>query len=63
MRLFIHQRCIVPGVYMNGSLVGPNEYGIKNFGGGEAPRQLLLEFDEKRSRETAIKTISFEAAR
>lgn len=58
-----HQRCIVPGVYMNGSLVGPNEYGIKNFGGGEAPRQLLLEFDEKRSRETAIKTISFEATR
>ena len=55
-----HQRCIVPGVYMNGSLVGPNEYGIKNFGGGEAPKQLLLEFDEKRSRETAVKTVSFE---
>lgn len=58
-----HQRCIVPKVYMNGSLVGPNEYGRKNFGGGEAPRQLLLEFDEKRRRETAVKTISFEAAR
>ncbi len=58
-----HQRAIVPKVYMNGSLVGPNEYGLKNFGGGEAPKQLLLEFDEKRGRETAIKTISFEAVR
>ncbi len=58
-----HQRCIVPKVYMNGSLVGPNEYSLKNFGGGEAPRQLLLEFDEKRCRETAIKTISFEPVR
>jgi hypothetical protein len=56
-----HQRCIVPGVYMNGSLVGPNEYGIKNFGGGEAPKQLILTFDTKRSRETDVSTISFES--
>ncbi len=55
-----HQRAIVPNVYMNGSLVGPNEYGVKNFGGGEAPKQLLLTFDEKRSRETDVSTISFE---
>lgn len=56
-----HQRSIVPSVYMNGSLVGPNEYGIKNFGGGEAPKQIILEFDEKRCRETAVKTVSFES--
>lgn len=58
-----HQRCIVPGVYMNGSLVGPNEYGVKNFGGGEAPKQLILTFDTKRSRETDVSTVSFEATR
>lgn len=56
-----HQRSIVPGVYMNGSLIGPNEYGLKNFGGGEPAKQLLITFDEKRSRETDVSTISFEA--
>jgi hypothetical protein len=55
-----HQRCIVPGVYMNGSLCGPNEYSVKNFGGGEPPKQLLLTFDEARGRETDVSTVSFE---
>ena len=55
-----HQRAIVPTVYMNGSLVGPNEYGVKNFGGGEQAKQLLLTFDETMSRETDVSTISFE---
>lgn len=55
-----HQRSIVPGLYMNGSLIGANEYGVKNYGGGEPPKQVIIEFDEKRQRETAIKTISFE---
>lgn len=56
-----HQRSVVPGVYMNGSLIGPNEYGLKNFGGGEPAKQLLITFDEKRRRETDVSTISFEA--
>ena len=55
-----HQRSIVPALYMNGSLIGNNEHGIKNYGGGDPPKQVIVEFDEKRSRETAIKTISFE---
>lgn len=55
-----HSRCIVPDVYMNGSLIGPNQYGLKNFGGGEPARQLLLEFDERYGRETCIKNLSFE---
>ena len=55
-----HQRSIVPGLYMNGSLIGANQYGVKNYGGGEPPKQVIIEFDTKRSRETAIKTISFE---
>lgn len=49
-----HQLCVVEGVFMNGSLVGPNEYGMKNFGGGQLPKQMLLNFDEKRSRLTDI---------
>lgn len=57
-----HQRCIVPSVYMNGSLVGPNEYSVKNFGGGEPPKQILLTFDEKRSREAYVSTVSFEGS-
>lgn len=55
-----HQRAIVPSVYMNGSLIGPNEYGVKNFGGGDPAKQLLLTFDETRERETDVSTISFE---
>lgn len=55
-----HQRAIVPSVYMNGSLIGPNEYGVKNFGGGDRAKQLLLTFDETRERETDVSTISFE---
>lgn len=57
-----HQTCIVPGVFMNGSLIGANEYGLKNFGGGEAPKQLLLTFDTKRERLTDIACVSFETA-
>ncbi len=47
-----HQCCVVPGIFMNGSVIGTNEYGVKNFGGGESPKQLLLTWDEKRGRLT-----------
>lgn len=49
-----HQACAVPGVYMNGSIVGPNPHGRKNYGGGQRPTQLLLTVDEKRSRVTDV---------
>lgn len=55
-----HQRSIVPGLYMNGALIGANEYGVKNYGGGEPPKQVIIEFDEKRGRETAVKTVAFD---
>ena len=57
-----HQACVVPSIFMNGALIGQNEYGLKNFGGGEAPSQLLITFDEKRSRLTDVAYISFEEA-
>lgn len=48
-----HQLNVVQSrIFMNGSAVGTNEYGVKNFGGGEPPRQLLLTWDEKRGRLT-----------
>lgn len=44
-----HQaNCMVDlGLFMNGSLIGRNEWGIKSFGGGSDPTQVLLTFSEK----------------
>lgn len=41
-------------VFINGSLIGTNEFGLKNFGGGETPKQLLLTFDEAKGRITDV---------
>jgi hypothetical protein len=41
-------------VLVNGSLVGMNEYGAKNYGGGAKPCQLLATFDSDRSRLTSV---------
>lgn len=44
-----HQACVVPGVFMNGSVKGKDEYSKKRFGSGQEPTQLLLTFlPEKR---------------
>jgi hypothetical protein len=40
------------GIYMNGALKGTDEWVLKNFGSGSPPCQLILTFDEKRSRLT-----------
>lgn len=45
-------------VFINGSLIGTNEFGLKNFGGGEAPKQLLLTFNEAKSRITDVSFIT-----
>lgn len=45
-------------VFINGSLIGTNEHGLKNYGGGEAPKQLLLTFDERKSRITDVSFIT-----
>lgn len=46
------------GLFGNGALKGTDEYSLKAFGGGSKPSQLLLEFDEKRSRLAAAKMIT-----
>lgn len=54
-----HQANAVSGpIFMNGSLIGPNEYGLKNFGSGERPTQLLLTFDNDRRRLTDVSYIT-----
>lgn len=48
-----HQPNIIQGnLFGNGSLMGLNEYGLKNFGGGAAPAQLLLTFNREKRRLT-----------
>ncbi len=37
-----HQANVVADVFMNGALVGTNTHGLKNFGGGQRPKQLLI---------------------
>lgn len=55
-----HDPNVVQGgrIIMNGSLKGPDEWVLKNFGSGTEPTQLLLTFDEKRSRMTDVKYIT-----
>lgn len=49
------------GIFMNGSLKGVDEWCLKNFGGGAKPTQLLLTYDERRSRLTDVKLITPDA--
>lgn len=48
-----HQANLVQScIAMNGSVIGLNEYGLKNFGSGEKPTQLLLTFQPGKRRLT-----------
>lgn len=53
-----HQACVVPGIFMNGSVIGLGEYGLKNFGSGEKPTQLLLTFQPDKKRLTDVSYIN-----
>jgi hypothetical protein len=55
-----HSAGVVLGgeVIMNGSLIGLNEYGLKNFGSGQAPTQLLITHDEVNHRMTDVSYIT-----
>lgn len=55
-----HQANVVRGgrIIGNGSLKGTDEWCQKKFGGGDRPTQLLLTFDEKRSRMTSVDYIT-----
>lgn len=55
-----HQANVVwnGAIFMNGSLVGVNEYGLKNFGSGSPPCQLLMTWDLDRCRLTDVSYIT-----
>ena len=55
-----HQSNVVRGGRLlgNGALKGTDEWCQKRFGGGDKPTQLLLTFDEKRSRMTSVDYIT-----
>lgn len=54
-----HQANLVQGsIAMNGSVIGLNEYGLKNFGSGEKPTQLLLTFLPEKRRLTDVSFIT-----
>jgi len=54
-----HQPNVIAGnLFGNGSVMGVNEYGLKNFGGGSSACQLLLTFDRERRRLTDTSFIS-----
>lgn len=54
-----HQANVVQGnIFMNGSIMGLNEYGLKNFGSGEKPTQLLLTFCRDKRRLTDVSFIT-----
>lgn len=55
-----HTATVVQGgrIIGNGSLKGVDEFCLKSFGGGDPPTQLLLTFDEKRSRLTDVKYLT-----
>ncbi len=55
-----HDPNVVGGgaIFMNGSLVGVNEYGLKNFGAGAQPTQLLLTWHEGTERLTDVSFIT-----
>jgi hypothetical protein len=55
-----HQANVVDGgrIVMNGSVKGVDEWVLKRFGGGQPPTQLLLLFDETKSRLTDVKYLT-----
>lgn len=55
-----HQANVVQGgrIIGNGSLKGCDEWTLKNFGGGEPPCQLLLNFDERAQRMTDVRYLT-----
>jgi hypothetical protein len=55
----LHQPNVISGnLFLNGSLIGSNEYGLKNYGSGAPPCQLLLTFDNNRRRLTDVSYIT-----
>ena len=55
-----HQLNAVKGVFMNGSVKGPDEYVLKQFGSADPWEQMLLTFDKQACRLTDISFINGE---
>jgi hypothetical protein len=53
-----HQSGHVGGVFMNGSIKGPDEYSMKQFGTSEQPTQLLLTWNPRKRRLTDVSYIN-----
>jgi hypothetical protein len=53
-----HRSAWVENILMNGSVKGPDEYSVKNFGSGESPTQLLATFDADKQRLTDVSRIN-----
>lgn len=53
-----HSPAVVPHIFMNGSVKGADEYSVKQFGNAEPPCQLLLTFDQEKSRLTDVSHIN-----
>lgn len=55
-----HQPCVVPGIFMNGAVKGPDEWVLKTFGTADPWCQLLLTFDQDASKLTDVSYINGE---
>jgi transposase len=55
-----HQPCVVPGIFMNGAIKGPDEWVLKTFGTADPWCQLLLTFDKNAERLTDVSYINGE---
>lgn len=53
-----HQANVVKGIFMNGSVKGPDEYVLKQFGTADPPEQLLLTFCTETERLTDVSYIN-----
>lgn len=53
-----HQLNAVKGIFMNGSVKGPDEYVLKQFGSADPWEQMLLTFDKQAGRLTDISFIN-----
>lgn len=54
-----HSAHVLPGhVYVNGSVKGPDEWCLKQYGYGDVPEQLLLTFDPRKHRRTDVSSIN-----
>lgn len=54
-----HSAHVLPGnVFVNGSVKGPDEWCLKQYGYGDQPEQLLLTFDPRKHRRTEVASIN-----